>query len=280
MLDEKCSRFCPAIPVLIFLTIFFSGVAVLPAQTKQLMSWQEDLCYLQGAAADELMANRDGVMQIRRGVELWIKLHPTSKVTLEPAPPGPWDVKEIQAQVLALHEALRRILAEDIGRPFDLGTTTISVTVEASPLSPVADTFNNDEIVNRRAVNVAASLDYLPGVAVDHADAGRNEAAIWLRGFSTRGQVPLYIDGIPVSMPYDGTIDFNRFLANDIAEVQVSKGFSSPLLGANSMGGSINLVTKQPVKKLDGDALIGTGSADQLLASMQLGSRWAFEFVQ
>lgn len=280
MLDEKCSRFCPAIPVLIFLTIFFSGVAVLPAQTKQLMSWQEDLCYLQGAAADELMANRDGVMQIRRGVELWIKLHPTSKVTLEPAPPGPWDVKEIQAQVLALHEALRRILAEDIGRPFDLGTTTISVTVEASPLSPVADTFNNDEIVNRRAVNVAASLDYLPGVAVDHADAGRNEAAIWLRGFSTRGQVPLYIDGIPVSMPYDGTIDFNRFLANDIAEVQVSKGFSSPLLGANGMGGSINLVTKQPVKKLDGDALIGTGSADQLLASMQLGSRWEKFYLQ
>ncbi len=103
---------------------------------------------------------------------------------------------------------------------------------------------------------------------------GRNEASIRLRGFSSKGQVPLYIDGIPVSMPYDGTIDFNRLLSGNIAEVQVAKGFSSPMLGPNAMGGSINLVTRQPEKKIQTDMLIGTGSGDMLLSSFNIGSHW------
>jgi iron complex outermembrane receptor protein len=260
--------------VLIFLIILFTGISALRAQTKQIITWQQDLNYLKDASADELTASRDAVFQIRRGLEMWIKLHPSTDITLESAPSAPWGVQEIQAQVSLLREAVQKILAEDTGRPFELGSTTVSVTAEASPLSPVADTFDNAAIVNRRAENVATALDYLPGVNIDHASAGRNEAAIWLRGFTSRGQVSLYIDSIPVSMPYDGTIDFNRFLASDIAEIQVAKGFSSPLLGANAMGGSINLVTKQPEKKLDGNAQMGTGSGDQLLASMQFGFRW------
>jgi iron complex outermembrane receptor protein len=199
---------------------------------------------------------------------------PVTNIELRPAPQQPWGVEEIRSQVSALRQAVESILKEDPCRPFDLGMTTVSITAEASPLSPVADTLDRNEIVNRQAVNVAAALDYLPGVAIDHVSSGRNEAGIRIRGFSSRGQVPLYLDGIPVSMPYDGTIDFNRFLTSDIAEIQVAKGYSSPLLGPNALGGSINLVTKQPEKKLDADALIGTGSGETLLTSLHLGSRW------
>ena len=81
-------------------------------------------------------------------------------------------------------------------------------------------------------------------------------------------------------MPYDGTIDFNRFLSNDISEIQVSKGYSSPLLGPNGMGGAINLVTRQPEKKFQADVLMGTGSGDQLLSSVNLGSRWEKFYFQ
>jgi iron complex outermembrane receptor protein len=90
----------------------------------------------------------------------------------------------------------------------------------------------------------------------------------------------LYLDGIPISVPYDGYIDLNRFLTSDIAEVQVSRGYSSPLLGPNALGGSVNLVTQEPTKKVNADALIGTGSGDTLLSSLRLGSRWRRVFVQ
>jgi iron complex outermembrane receptor protein len=101
-----------------------------------------------------------------------------------------------------------------------------------------------------------------------------------VRGFSSRGQVPLYLDGVPIYVPYDGYVDFNRFLTSDIAEIQVARGYSSALLGPNGLGGAINLVTKEPIEKMEGDALIGTGSGKELLSSLHLGSRWRKFFVQ
>ncbi len=267
-----------ALPAFVLLSVLAGSVA-LQAQTKQIIQWRSDLNYLQGAPADELDANRDAVAGIRTNIEFWLKMHPDSKIELQPAPAQPWGADEIRNQISQLRQAVDTILKEESGQPFDLGVTTISVTAETSPLSPVTDSFERADIINLQALNAAKALDYLPGLAVDNA-AARNEAAVRLRGFTSRGQVPLYIDGIPVSMPYDGTIDFNRLLSSDIAEVQVAKGFSSPLLGPNGMGGSINLVTRQPEKKLQSDMLIGTGSGNMLLSSFNIGSRWEKFYIQ
>src|SRR5271157_3080222 len=242
-----------------FLAAFFASSA-LHAQTKQLLAWSDDLNYLQNASSDELTEQKAAVANIRTGVEFWIKMHPDSKIGLKEAPPQPWGVEEIRNQVSSLRTAVQSMLAED--RPFNLGSTEVSVTAEASPISPVADTLERSEIVNQEDVNVASALDALPGVELDHATNNRNESLIRIRGFSTRGQVSFNVDGIPVSMPYDGRIDFSRFVTSDLSEIQVAKGYSSPLLGPNALGGSINLVSKQPEKKLDADALIGTGSGD------------------
>jgi iron complex outermembrane recepter protein len=261
-------------------SILLQGNSDLQAQTKQMLQWSNDLDYLQDVSADELTINRAAVAHIRSGVELWLKMHPDTGVELQAAPPEPWNADQLRDQVSALREVVAAILKEDPSTPFDMGITMISVTAEASPLSPVADSFDRTEIVNRQALTAAAALDYLPGVAMDHAIPGRNEASIRLRGFSSKGQVSFYIDGIPVSMPYDGTIDFNRFLASDIGEMQVSKGFSSPLIGPNAMSGSINLVTRQPEKKYQADVLMGTGSGHTLLSSVNLGSRREKIFVQ
>jgi iron complex outermembrane receptor protein len=261
-----------------FVLLIFA--APLSAQTRQIVAWQEDLNFLQNASDEELMVNRVAMAQIRRGIDLWIKLHPTASIALEPAPPEPWGAAELRSQVSSLRQAIGLILKLDSGQPFDLGVTIVSVTAEASPLSPVVDAFDRSEIVNRDSLNVATALDYLPGVNIEHSTSNRNEALIRLRGFSSKGQVSLYLDGIPIGMPYDGSIDFNRFLTSDISQIEVSKGFSSPLLGPNGMGGSINIVTKQPDKKLGINAVMGTGSGDELLSSMTIGSHWEKVYVQ
>jgi iron complex outermembrane receptor protein len=260
--------------------VFFISTSIAPAQTRQILNWQENLDYLQNASNNELLLERAAVEKIRTGVEFWLKMHPGLKLELPPVPPQPWGAEEIRSQVASLSQAVKAILLEDPSRPFNLGAMVVNVTAEASPLSPLTDSFDRNEIVNRQAVTAAAALDYLPGVAIDHISAGRNEASIRIRGFSSKGQVPFYIDGIPVSMPYDGTIDFNRFLSSDIGEVQIAKGFSSPLLGPNGMGGSINLVTRQPERKFQADALIGSGSGNTLLSYLNLGSRWQHFYFQ
>jgi iron complex outermembrane recepter protein len=263
----------------LILLAVLAGTSGLQAQTKQLVTWVDDLRYLQKASSDEKMQSKASVVQIREGVELWIKLHPGTKVELAAAPAQPWGAEQLAKQVDELLKTTETILKEDPDQPFSLGMTMVSVTAEGSALSPLADSMDRSEIVNRQALTVGTALDYLPGLSLDRA-ASRNEAGIRLRGFSNKGQVPLYVDGIPVQVPYDGTMDFNRFLTSDIAEIQVAKGFSSPTLGPNAMGGSINLVTRQPEKKFESDAMIGTGSGDAMIASLHLGSRFDHFYAQ
>ncbi len=276
---HKPNRIIRAAALGVMLIAFLAGASGLQAQTKQLVTWVDDLKYMQGISDDDLMQQKEVVAHIRNGIEFWIKLHPGTQVELQSAPPEPWGAEELRSQVGILLKTSQAILKEDTGQPFNLGVTEISVAAESSPLSPVSDSMARIDIVNRQALTVGTALDYLPGLSLDRS-ANRNEAQIRLRGFSNRGQVPFYLDGIPIQVPYDGTLDFNRFLTSDLAEIQVAKGFSSPLLGLNALGGSINLVTKQPEKKFETEALLGTGSGDMLLASLNLGSRIKHFFIQ
>ncbi len=250
------------------------------AQAKQLLTWQESLAYVQTVPDEELSQNQTAIQQIRKGIEFYLKFRPASKVVLPEAPPQPWGAAELRSQVSALREALDTIMKEDPSRPFNLGTTVVSVSAEASPLSPVTDSLVGKDIAERQILTLASALDVMAGVSVDTATGSRNEAYGRIRGFSTKGQVPFYLDGIPVYIPYDGYVDINRFLMSDVAEIQVSKGYASPLMGPNGMAGSINLVTKQPEKKFEADAMIGTGSGSQLLSSLRLGSRWDKFYAQ
>ena len=132
----------------------------LRAQTKQLLAWQKDLTYLQGASGEELAQNQVAVQQIRRGIEFYLKFHPLSKVVLPEAPLQPWGAAEQRKEVSALSQALESIMKEDPSRPFNLGATVVSVSAEVSALSPVTDSLGGKEIEQRQILTVAAALDH------------------------------------------------------------------------------------------------------------------------
>ena len=84
-----------------------------------------------------------------------------------------------------------------------------------------------------------------------------------MRGYG-RWQVPLSIDGIRVYLPADNRLDFNRFLTQDLAEIQIRKGYASVLDGPGGLGGAINLVTRKPTKAFESSfqsgAMFGKGT--------------------
>lgn len=141
----------------------------------------------------------------------------------------------------------------------------------------VASSLNSDEIRKFSRDNVGDALNLLSGITL--SQNSRNEKLITVRGFDSR-QVPLFIDGIPVYVPYDGYIDFNRFTTADLAAIQVAKGFSSVAYGPNALGGAINLISRKPQQAFEADATLGIGSAQQRQAALNVGSRQGKWYAQ
>lgn len=270
---------------LLAVTLFLAGTLA-HAQVQQPLTWQQDLAYLEHAGGDAA-AQSDMLAQIRSQVESWLKVHPGAgvKVKLAEAPLKPWKAEQVASEVSALRATVQAILAADPDHPFHLGVTQVDVAATVPDISPLANSFTQTEIQQHDAVNLAQALDYIPGVNIYHIANNRNETTYSIRGFNAgvnnAGQVPLYLDGVPIYVPYDGYIDLNRYLTSDIAEIQVAKGYSSSLLGPGALGGnSINLVTRQPTQKYEAEALMGTGSGDALLSSLHLGTHTDHFFAQ
>ena len=163
--------------------------------------------------------------------------------------------------------------------PFVLGTITVIGQREQAGQAEqqVGTQVSRAEMRRFNRDNVGDALNLLSGVSL--STNSRNEKTVSIRGFDAR-QVPLYIDGIPVYVPYDGYVDFNRFTTADLAAIQVAKGFSSVAYGANTLGGAINLVSRKPVARLEGDTSVGFGSGSERQASANVGTNQGLWYLQ
>jgi iron complex outermembrane receptor protein len=248
-------------------------------QVEQPQTWAQDIAMIEQMSAQDAMAHQATILQIRGDAENWIKAHPESKLQLAAAPAKPLTAETAAAEIKELNRVLNQIIAQDPDHPFHLGAVTVNVNATVSALSPMADTIDQTEMIKNNEYNAALAMEYLPGVSIEHFYGGRNQEQVSIHGFDYL-QVPLYMDGILMNDPYDGTLDYRQIPTTDIAEIQVAKGFSSPLMGPNAVGGAINIVTKEPQKKYEGEALMGGYSGDGFLSSLRVGSRMDQFFVE
>lgn len=156
----------------------------------------------------------------------------------------------------------------DSTKVFELGEVVI-----ASPLVNRTDppnTLSANSIEKMNRITVSEALNLMPGITQSVVGA-RNESMVYIRGFDLR-QIPVYIDGVPVYVPYDGYVDLARFTTSDLSSIQVSKSGSSVIYGANTLGGAINLVSRKPVDTLEVNGTIGWLSGGQR-ANINVGSR-------
>jgi iron complex outermembrane recepter protein len=264
--------------VMAVLLALLLGALIANGQTKQILTWQDSLDAILKLPAGQLEKQQDEIVNIRTGIEFWLRLHPDTTIELEEAPDLPMGSKQILKEAQNLRKAVDAILIEDRVQTFKLGATEITVTADQSILSPVTDSIDRNEIFDRNATTVIEAAQYIPGVTADYK-AGRNQLGTMIRGFDTR-QVGVYLDGIPLYVPYDGYTDLSRLLTSDISRIEVLKGYSSPLLGPNGLGGSINLVTRQPEKTIEGDGLFGAGSGRKIESAIHLGTRLDKFFIR
>ncbi|NUU65932.1 TonB-dependent receptor [Enterobacteriaceae bacterium BIT-l23] len=162
-----------------------------------------------------------------------------------------------------LYSALSLVCASDV-----LATETM--TVWSSPAAATSTILDRQTLTALDKENVAQALSVVPGVILQKS-GGRNELQVKVRGFDSR-QVPIFFDGVPIYVPYDGNLDLGRLLTADIASIEVGKGYSSLLQGPGQMGGAINITTGRPTKPLE----VNAGYRQGWVRGKDSGSeRWA-----
>jgi outer membrane receptor protein involved in Fe transport len=125
----------------------------------------------------------------------------------------------------------------------------VVVTAEAEKLeSPTTiSEVTAEELRARTTNNLGEALELLPGVQF-RVGRSKNEQQVTVRGFEQEN-VLILMDGIPLSIPYEGQLNLQDIPAQNIESIKLVKGVASALYGANQMGGVINIISKQGEEK-------------------------------
>lgn len=152
------------------------------------------------------------------------------------------------------------------------------VTVSANQKDEISGRITTESMEAQNRFEVSRSLNMLPGISLTTSGA-RNESMVSVRGFDLRA-IPVYMDGIPVYVPYDGYVDLGRFTTFDLAAIDLSKGFSSMLYGPNSLGGAINLISRKPIKQFEFDGSLGMINTNGYRGNINIGSNFRKFYFQ
>ncbi len=128
------------------------------------------------------------------------------------------------------------------------------VVVTATRLEePIEDVAQDITVITKKEIesgsyrNLTEIVRNVSGLHLtEYGNRGAN-AMVSLRG-STAGQVLVMIDGKRLNKPGDGLFDLNTLPVpiENIERVEILRGASSALYGADAMGGVINIITKIP----------------------------------
>ena len=144
-------------------------------------------------------------------------------------------------------------------------TVTARRREESLQSTPVAVTaLTGEALETRGAASVDAVSQFVPNVQFDGAAAlsgGAYNATVFIRGigqndfaiFSDPGAA-MYLDGVYLGRSIGGIMD-----AVDLQRVEVLRGPQGTLFGRNTIGGAVNIVSRQPSDEFEGEVSLTGG---------------------
>jgi iron complex outermembrane receptor protein len=115
-----------------------------------------------------------------------------------------------------------------------------------------------------------------PGVSLYDDLGSLYKTTLMTRGFTASPVVGLpqgvsvFLDGVPVNEPDAGQVNFDLLPLQHVGQVEILSGTAS-LLGPNSLGGAINLLTRRGQEIADGEVEITAGSYDNYSIELSHG---------
>jgi outer membrane receptor protein involved in Fe transport len=101
-------------------------------------------------------------------------------------------------------------------------------------------------------------LNMVPGLHVERRGGEGQYSTVTMRG-STSAQVNIYVDGVPQNTGGDTGVDLSLISMNNVARIEVYRGYVPTRFSGAPIGGVINIVTKKP-QGLGGVVSVGVKS--------------------
>jgi iron complex outermembrane receptor protein len=103
----------------------------------------------------------------------------------------------------------------------------------------------------------ASVLDDVAGVTVREAGGLGAYSTVSVRG-STPAQVPVYLDGVPLGAPENGTTNLADIPLDSVERIEVYRGAAPLVLGGASLGGAIHLFSSTAAAPLHSRMALGS----------------------
>jgi iron complex outermembrane recepter protein len=170
-----------------------------------------------------------------------------------------------------------------------IGLNEISVfaDVAITRKTPVAVTSVPAEVIERELGNqeFPEIMKMTPGVYATKSGGGYGDSRINVRGFDQRN-VAVMINGIPVNDMENGWVYWSNWagLSDGTRSMQVQRGLGASKLAINSVGGTLNIITKTTDAKKGG--FLSSSRSDYGMKKTKLGLNtglldggWAISFI-
>ena len=125
----------------------------------------------------------------------------------------------------------------------------------------------------------------IPGVYASRTGGGSGDASVNIRGFQQEN-VALLLNGVPISSVENGLVYWNNWLglAEATQQIQVQRGLGASKVAMNSIGGTINIITKTTDVEPGGSLKYsitdyGNQKATLMLSSGRLKNNMAVTFL-
>lgn len=172
---------------------------------------------------------------------------------------GIFSVDIIFAQQILLPEVViaatrNPMQADDIPARIDIIT---KAQIESSPANNVDDLLKVSSAIEVGRTNGIFSKN----------------ASLVMRGLNGSYRSLILVDGVPINKSDGGSINWSRLNAANIERIEIIEGPGSALYGGNAMGGTINIVTRDPIHHFEANAALTGGSFGTLGESFYIGGK-------
>ena len=152
----------------------------------------------------------------------------------------------------------------------DLGSSDVVSATGYLPAQDVNYTEINSSAWEGKSLTAADLLSTLPGVQAYKQGGLGSFQSVSIRGIAARN-ILICVDGVPLNDASGGAVNLSSIDLNQMEKVEVYKGNVPAKFGVTGLGGAVNFVTKNAVKK-GGRVLLAYGSHNTWEGAFQVSA--------